>query len=511
MSAHAAEGVLQEALCRHGERLALVDGAGGPPWSYARAGAGAARIAAGLAGMGVGPGDRVVILTPACVPAVLACWGAWLLHAVPVPVDPGWPPYLLEPVLAQCAPRLVLHPEGPPPAPDLPALPLADAGGRPSAPVRAWLERPGPAPAAGPADGSAPGAILFTSGSTGQPKGVVLARGALDRSARLAAETFAWHASDRLLNLAELHAMSGLRNTCLAAAAAGAAVVLAPPARRDHVLRLQACIQEHRATLLGAGPSLVRMALRLRDRLPADAWTPVRQIICTGGALAPEDARAFSQWTGVPVVDYYGLTETTGLCLAHTPATALECDGTLGWPRGAVCRVLDGAGRDCPPGVDGELVVAGPNLMLGYLGRPDLTAEVMGPDGFRTGDRARMLADGRVQLVGRIRHAIKTASTDLLFPEEVEGALAGHPDLLDAAAAGVAGADGAERMVAFLVPRAPVPDPARFLAEIHQYLGARLGRSRLPGSYRLAERIPRLASGKIDRQTLSLEARHEPT
>jgi len=493
-------GLLETAGRVHGDDPALVDAAAGGIWSYQRALHAVERIAGRFAQLGVGQGDRVLLRCGSCVPAVLSCWAAWHLGAVVVPVDPGWPPYLLDPVLALVAPRLLLHDQ----ADDRRGFQLADADGRPSAGFLDWLEaEPGQG---GAVPEAAPGAILFTSGSSGQPKGVVLSRGALARSARLVADTFGWRADDLVLNLGELHAMSGLRNTCLAPAACGGAALLTAPAGRAHPFTLQDTLERHRPTVLGAGPALVRMALRLSGRLRGEAWRIPRMVLCTGGFLAPADAGAFRDWNGRPVINYYGLTETAGICISHTPESAGTGADTLGWPVGASCLILDGAGRECPAGEAGELVVAGPNLMLGYLDQPGLTAEAMRGGVFHTGDRARALADGQIQLIGRIGSAIKTVHTDLLFPEEIEGALAGHPGLADAAAVGLPDIGSGERLVAFLVTRQHEAHPDRFTGAIHQYLRERLGPRRLPSAYRYLGRIPRLSGGKIDRRALQLEA-----
>lgn len=491
-----------------GDRLALIDGSTGVEWSYLQATQASALIAERLEALGVGPGDRLLVRSFTCLPAVLCCWAAWRLGAVPVPVDPSWPPYLLDPVLALVAPRLALHAGGAARAPDCRSMLLADEEGRPSAPFLEWL-RPRTLAAGGARrmPDAAPGAILFTSGSTGVPKGVVLSRGALARSARLVADTFGWRERDRFLNLGDLHAMSGLRNTCLAPAACGAAAILTPPAARAHAFGVQDCLQRHRATGLGAGPALVGAVLKLRDRLSPEAWRA--PLLCTGGNLAAAAARDFQAWAGHAPINYYGLTETTGICIAHTPESAQAADGSLGWPVGARCLILDGAGRELPPGEAGELTVTGPNLMLGYLGCPELTAEAMRGGAFHTGDQARTRPDGRLELVGRIHNAIKTPHTDLLFPEEVEAALGGHPGLWDAAAVGVPSPAGGDHMVAFLVALGTVEQPHRFTGEIHQYLRDRLGPRRLPNRYRIVASIPRLAGGKIDRQALLCEATHD--
>jgi acyl-coenzyme A synthetase/AMP-(fatty) acid ligase len=489
--------LLAAAFLEHAERPALIDG-DGEVWSYGRAAEAVARIAGGLRDLGVGPGDRVVLQARTSLPAVLCAWALWRLGAVLVPVDPGWPAYLLEPVLEQVAPALLLAMAGAPVAGALPAVIVADGQGRASAGFLEWLARSAQPPAPAPATGTAVGAILFTSGSTGQPKGVLLSRGALARSAELAAATFGLEADEVFLNLAELHAMSGLRNTCLAAAARGGAVLLAAPADRGNLFAIQTCLSRHGVSALGAGPTLVRMLLRSRERLRPEPWRALRRFLCTGGSLPAEEARAFRAWAGLPVLDYYGLTETTGLCIGHRAGDGEDGDGTLGRPVGAVIRILGADGAEGPVGVAGELLVAGPNLMLGYLGRPDLTAEVMTDGCFRTGDQARRLPDGRIQLLGRIRSCVKTASGDLLFPEEIEAALNGCPDLEDAAAVGLAD----EQLALCLVPRTGLADPQNLPARVHGFLLVRLGARRLPGAYHLVSHIPRLASGKIDRRRL---------
>ena len=468
------------------------------------------RIASGLESLGVGPGDQVLLTAPTSIPALLSCWALWRLGAVPMPLDPTWPNYLLDAVLSRVTPRLVLASAGQALGAHLPTFVIADSAGAASAAVRQWRQtRPAHPFRAGFADpDQRPGVVLFTSGSTGLPKGVMLSQGALLRSAQLVAQTFQWRPGDRFLNLAELHSMSGLRNTCLAAAACGAAVLLAPAAELPDPFRLARVMAETRPTVLGSGPLAIGTALRFRDRLEPDGWTGLRQAICTGGPLPTEDARAFQEWTGAPVINYYGLTETTGICIAHTPESARACDGTLGWPVGATCRVL--ADPECPeaPGGAGELVVAGPNLMLGYLGQPELTAEVLRGGWFHTGDWARIHADGRIELVGRIRNCIKTGHTDLLFPEEIETALAGHPDLQDAAAVRVASGPGAEHFLVLLVPRAGWTDGRDLVLELHGFLKERLGPKRLPGGYRVVQGVPRLENGKIDRTALLEYATH---
>jgi acyl-coenzyme A synthetase/AMP-(fatty) acid ligase len=499
--------LLAEAFVTWADRPALVDEASGETLRYADAARAVERIAARLTELGVGAGDRLLIRSATSLPAVLSCWAAWRIGAVPAPTDPSWPPWLVAPLLGALAPRLELRDEGLIPASgNVPSFVVADRQGFPAEAFLEWVERsegPGDGGGApGPFDGSAPGAILFTSGSTGEPKGVVLSRGALAHSAALVVSTFRLGASDRFLNLGGLHAMSGLRNTCLSPAACGAAALVISPAAREEPFLVERSLRALGATALGTGPATLRLLVGIGDRLDPSAWRRLGTVITTGARLSPADARAFLALAGRPAIDYYGLTETTGLCISHTPESAGAFDGTLGWPVGAACEILDDSGRPVPHGEDGELAIAGENLMLGYLGRPDLTATVLREGRFHTGDQARRHADGRIELVGRRRSFVKTSRTDLLFPEEVERALEGHPRVADAAAACIRRSEGAERLVLFFVPRGAAGDGPPLERELHGFLRERLGPHRLPHGYRCVERIPRLGSGKVDRRTL---------
>lgn len=488
-------------------RPALVDEASGETLDYADAARAVERIARRLRALGVGPGDRLLVRSRASLPSVLSCWAAWWIGAVPAPVDPSWPAWLVAPLLGPLAPRLELRDEGLSPASEgVPSYVLSDGRGCPAEAFLEWVDGSGEpgdgAGAPGPFDGAAPGAILFTSGSTGDPKGVVLSRGALARSAALVVATFGLDARDRFLNLGDLHAMSGLRNTCLSPAACGAAALVASPATKEEPFLVERCLRSLDATALGTGPATLRLLAGLGGRLDRGAWSRLGTVITTGARLSQADARAFLALAGRPAIDYYGLTETAGLCISHTRESAGAFDGTLGWPVGAACEILDDSGRPLPPGEDGELVIAGENLMLGYLGRPDLTAAVLREGRFHTGDQARRHADGRIELVGRRRSFVKTSRTDLLFPEEVERALEGHPLIADAAAACVRRPEGGERLVLFFVPRRTAGDGPPLERELHGFLRERLGPHRLPHGYRCAESIPRLGSGKIDRRAL---------
>ena len=496
--------LLENSFRTYADRLALLDGESGEGLTYGQAATAVERVAAGLHHEGVICGDTVLMPICTSLPAVICCWAVWRLGAIPVPVDASWPPYLLQPVLDQINPRCILHAEEASFDTARPSFSIADASGFSSGKFLEWLAKPAPCPEQVEGQGSItdPGVVLFTSGSTGLPKGVVLSRGALARSGSLAAATFGWQKESRFLNLGDLYSMSGLRNTCLAAAACGATAIIVKPSSHSDPFSLAHTISKLRPTVLGAGPMTIRMALQARNRLPSESWLDLSQVICTGAPLAAADARAFKAWTGRPVLNYYGLTETTGICISHNTESASACDGTIGWPVGAICRILNEADREMPAGESGELVVSGDNLMLGYLGRPDLTAEVLRDGRFFTGDRAKILADGRVEIIGRIRDCIKTARTDLLFPEEVDGAIASCADILDAAAICIRDAAEADRMVLFLVPRAGMHLGNRLVEIVRSHLSERLGRQRLPHAYQIVDHIPRLGNGKNDRNAL---------
>lgn len=464
-----------------------------------------ARRAAGrLAVEGIGPRDVVLYQGTQGPEALVLFWASVLLGAVFAPVDHAWPEYLIRRVTPALKPRLTLS--APANAgiyrelfPAARHISLA-AGESGADEWNAWLAGALQMPELVDADvgEDAPAAYLFTSGSTDLPKAVVLSRGALAHGARLTVDCFEWRAAEVLVNLPEPHTMSGLRNGFIAAVAAGAHLRVLDAAQRSNIFDLVEALTQTRCERLVAGPLLIRQLVVLAERLDPETFAHLRVIYCTGATLSPAAVRAFHARFGIPIINYYGLTETGGICVSQRIAGWEPDDSSLGAAAGAELRVVDGEGPPRPHGL-GELQVRSPQLMSCYLGDPERTAARFAEGWLKTGDRVRIDADGRCYLVGRLDGFLKTASTDRVAPEEVEAVLEEHPAVAEAAVIGV-GDGEAERIVALVVFRTGAAQP--LLSDVAAFVRDRLGAARTPTRIVAVDGLPRRENGKLIRGEL---------
>ncbi len=450
--------------------------------------------AARLGEAGVGPGAVVLHQAPQHRDGLILFWAAMARGAVFVPIDPSWPEPLLRQAAGGLDPRMIAAS-----GERLEVLKRVFPNARPIeiGGDATWSGAHPPAVLADMPE-AAPGAYLFTSGSTGTPKAVVLSRGALATSARLAAETFGWDRREVLINLAEPHTMSGLRNAFIAAPAAGMDWRPQPPAERFDVFALAERLEETGCQRLVAAPSLLRLFALMGSRIEPSALAKLKAVYCTGATLAGQDAAKFHDRFGVPVIDYYGLTETAGLCLSQEVEGWAPGQGSLGRPVGCEVRLMS-EGREAE---EGELQIRSPQLMSGYLGDPEATAARFDGEWLRTGDLVRRRPDGAYELVGRLDAFIKTAAAERVHPREIEDALTAHAAVAEAAVLGLAEGGGPERICALVVTHAGAPVPADLADQLAAYVAERLGAARRPNRVRIVERLPRSAAGKLIRADL---------
>jgi acyl-coenzyme A synthetase/AMP-(fatty) acid ligase len=290
-----------------------------------------------------------------------------------------------------------------------------------------------------------------------------------------------------------------LRNALVAAPLGGVEWLPAPERALGNVFARTEWLADVRCNHLVAGPAFLRQLMLMGARLPAGALGDLRAIYSTGAVLNQAAVTWLRETHGVAVINYYGLTETGGLCLSQALADADAGDTSLGRPVGCEARLVndDGALGDY-----GELQIRSPQLMTGYLDDPELSAAKFDGDWLRTGDIMRRDDDGRFHLMGRKGLAIKSASTDRIHPEELENLLEQHDAVADAAALGFRSEGGVDQ-IALLVVRRPTgaQDNAlkRALAEfIQQHLGC----DRTPNLIAFVDQLPRTSGGKIARAAL---------
>ena len=460
------------------------------------------RAAGQLAAAGVTRGDRVLFCGEQGPAAFVAFWATVAVGAAFVPVDPSWPDYLRRLALKKIQPRLLLVED------DIESthwqaldsgsrvLQLADEATAAAADSQSQSFTPPNVPP------ELPAACLFTSGTTSDPKVVVLSRAALMHSAALAVSTFEWRAGERLLNLPDPHTMSGLRNAFVAAPLARMHWICAPRSRRPDIFSLLELLEQARPERVVAAPLLLRQINLLGDRVSATALAAIRALYCTGTDLNDSEVSTFHQRFRIPVINYYGLTESVGLCLSQRLRDWAPNDSSIGWPVGCEIRVVDPNGAAVAAGETGELQVRQKFPMSGYLDEPSATAACFSDGWLRTGDIVWQHEDGRITLVGRRSGFIKTQSTDRVHPREIEAVLEQHDSIEAAAVCGLPQPTGGERIAAVLVPREGWTPSSADQKAIAVFVSERLGRERAPAVFRWVPCIPRNTSGKILRNAL---------
>ncbi len=406
---------------------------------------------------------------------------AALLAGVPaVPLNPKTGERELAHILADSAPALVLTEPGAGLPPALRALPRVDVEVHGvSAPLP-------PEPSA-----ESPALIVYTSGTTGPPKGAVLPRRAITSTLDALQDAWQWTADDVLVHALPLFHVHGLILGVLGPLRRGGAVRHLGRFGTESVARELAS----GATMLFGVPTMYhRIAEALdTDRELAKALAGARLLVSGSAALPVHDHERITAATGRRVIERYGMTET--LMNTSVRADGEPRPGTVGVPlRGVELRLVDES-----DGI-GEIQVRGPNLFTEYLNRPDATVAAFDGGWFRTGDMASRDADGYVRIVGRKATDLIKSGGYKIGAGEIENALLDHPGVREAAVTGEPDADLGERIVAWIVPANPSEPPAP--EELSAHVAAELAPHKRPREVRFLKALPRNDMGKIMKRAL---------
>ncbi|MFD1542539.1 non-ribosomal peptide synthetase [Nonomuraea guangzhouensis] len=457
------------------------------------------RLARLLAARGAGPERYVAVALPRSIDMVVAVLAVLKAGAAYLPLDLDQPADRIAAMIDDTRPVLaVATRESARALP--PGLPLVE----PDDPALARLPGSAPAPAARPEN---PAYVIYTSGSTGRPKAVVVTHEGVHDMVRIQRERMGAGPGARVLQFASL-SFDGAFWELVLALLSGGTLVVATDAERPPGTPLAGLIARERVTHVTLPPTAIAT-------LPEDGVPKGAVLVVAGETCPPELVRAWSP--GRRMFNGYGPTETmVGATLSEplTPADADPGPVPIGRPFPSIrTYVLDERLRPAPIGVPGELYLGGTRLARGYLNRQGLTgarfvADPYGPPGarmYRTGDRARWLADGRLEHAGRTDDQVKLRGFRIELGE-VEAALAEQPTVVAAAAAVKEDANGTRRLVAYLVPADGGADPA----ELREVLRRRLPEHMVPTAFVLLPALPLTHSGKVDRQALPIPtgARH---
>ncbi|HEV8197079.1 MAG TPA: amino acid adenylation domain-containing protein, partial [Gemmatimonadales bacterium] len=484
---------LEEAV-KHPERTALLSA--GASWTFGAVAEHAGRLANDIARRGIGPGDVVAIVSRRTPEMVMAMVAVVLAGAAYLPLDSEQPADRIRGMLEDAGVKLV----------------LADAAGAAVAEDRAPVQRLDAIPA--PFEGSAtalrrprpedPVYVMFTSGSTGRPKGVVVPHRALVNHMDWALAAFPIEATDVILQRTPLGFDASIWEVW-GSLLAGCPMVLADPDRDFDPHYIREMIRSHGITTLQLVPSVLNLLLEL-DGL---ADCPTLRRVLSGGERLPVDlARRFHAAHDAVLINLYGPTEVTIDATSWRSHPGFSGSSIpIGRPiPNLSAYVLDSNREPRPLGIPGELYLGGLGVALGYVNRPDLTAERFLPDPFgaagtsmyRTGDRALLRPDGTIEYLGRVDEQLKLHGFRI-EPGEVESVLNARSEVRECAVGVAWGETDGARLMAWVVLH---PGATTSAGTLREELARSLPRSLIPSGIVFLDELPKTPSGKIDRRAL---------
>jgi len=335
--------------------------------------------------------------------------------------------------------------------------------------------------------------LMYTSGTTGRPKGAVISHANLAGTVRALHEAWQWQPQDVLLHALPLFHIHGLFVAQHGALYANATTIWMAHFGAKQALET---IESQRCSVLMGVPTFYNRFLALPATVSADLSS--MRLFTSGSAPLPARVHeGFYSRFGHQILERYGMTEV-GIVLSN-PYGALRKPGTVGFPLpGVKIRIVDEQGQDQPAGQPGELWIQGPSVISGYRNLPEQTAETITDGWLHSGDIAREDPDGYIQIVGRAKDMIITGGLNV-YPVEIESALLKHPDVAEVAVVGVADDDWGEVVVAMVVP-APGAKPSPDM--LRSFVRETLSHYKCPKSIRLADQLPRNAMGKVQKSVI---------
>ena len=343
--------------------------------------------------------------------------------------------------------------------------------------------------------------ILYTSGSTGTPKGVQLSHGNLYRSGRHITETFHWKAIDRFFALGGLESMSGLRNASISALHVGAAVVIPKENTKTNLFAITESIAASNSTILASNPAFLRQTIKYKDKIRGQLDT-IQTLMCTGNILSLDLRTAFKMNYNLSILNYYGLSETSGICISQSPTDATIDIDTIGKPIGCIAQIVDENDRLVPFGEKGELRIYSDTLMKGYLKDETKTASVLKNGWFYTQDNAKYIEGGYIQLLGRKRNIVKTATEELIYLDVIQQFLQEQPFIEDCHVSAYTKEDH-EKVVAFLVLQKEFYNQEKAVKQkTNTLLAKAFGIKKIPNQLIILNELPYNSNGKLLKQSL---------
>ena len=444
------------------------------------------RAAATLQRHGVSVGDVVAIMLPNTASFVVSLFAAWRLGAAVTPINPSLRPAEVSYQVSDAATKVLIAEAAPEFGTGAHALVTNTEldGGEPSPDL---LDPPRHAD-------DTLALLIYTSGTTGRPKGVMLDHANLNAMCSSVIDGFKLTSADHSLLILPLFHVNGIVVGTLSPLLVGGRATVAgrfkPATFFDR-------IEQSRATYFSAVPTIYTMLLGLPESVKPDT-SSVRFAICGAAPASVELLEGFESRYGIPLIEGYGLSE--GSCASTcNPLDGKRKAGTVGLPlAGQTIKLVDSAGKPVPDGEAGEVVIQGPNVMRGYLNRPEESAKTLVDGWLHTGDVGRFDEDGYLVLVDRAKDMIIRGGENI-YPREIEAVVHQLPQIAEAAVVGRANPVYGEEPVLFVSLH---PDRSISIDQIHDHLTESLSKYKLPVEITILGDLPKNPVGKIDKPML---------
>ncbi len=347
----------------------------------------------------------------------------------------------------------------------------------------------------GPCAADDPALLMYTSGTTGTPKGVMLSHRNLLAAAHAVAT---WHGltrDDRVLSSLPLFHINGQVIATITPFVSGGSIV-AP--HRFSVSSWWDDVERHQCTWINLVPTIIAYLLNAAATDETRRFARVRFGRSASAPLPPEQHKAFEQMFGIPVIEAMGMTESASVVFCNPMDPDRRKYGSVGLPCAVEARVAGADGAALPDGSTGEIVFRGANVMAGYYKAPDQSAEALRRGWLHTGDLGHRDGDGCFFVTGRIKELIIKGGENIA-PREIDEALLGHPAILEAAAVGIPDPNYGQDILAAIVLK---PGASCSEDELRAFCAKELGRYRTPKLFRFLDALPKGPSGKIQRLSL---------
>jgi len=501
--------VVLQSCRQNGNKTALIDTSCDRRFTFAEYGGALESVARGLISAGLAPGEVVAIFLPNSWEFAVTYHAATLAGGIPTLLNPAYREREIRYQLENSGAAFLIS--------DAPLLDNVNLAGLPA--LRrvfttrhahtgceefASLLRPASAkfPEAARSPQETIAALPYSSGTTGLPKGVMLSHYNLVANVYqlLGRNGTPLNADDTMLCFLPLYHIYGLTVALTLSTTLGSTLVLMP---RFDVQKLSALLVEEGVTMMPVVPPAMNAMCQAAEAGIFPKNHKVRWIKSGAAPLAPELARRFSDLTDIAVIQGYGMTEASPVTHAGYIAPPEMCrPASIGQPLvHTECRVLDLAGTDVPPGEHGELIMRGPQFMLGYWKNPQATAAVVRDGWYFSGDIVRCDADGFYYVVDRSKEMIKYKGFPVA-PAEVEALLLEHPAVRDCGVVAKPDADSGEIPCAFVVLREEFTASDALAKQLCDFVADRLAHHKQPREIRFVNVVPRTPSGKILRREL---------